>query len=95
MIDYAERLNTWHLELAILTDAIDHVLGEVEEPEGLSAVAHVLKNRLVELVQSCPFPDSGRIRPAVDDIDLSDIDDGLPADLDGVPAELLSGGRDD
>lgn len=97
MTDHAERLNTWHLELAILADAIGHVLQGIEEPEGLSATAYVLHSRLDELVESCPFPVSqcGRIAPAPDDLDLSDIDLGLPADFDGVPAELLTGGRDD
>jgi hypothetical protein len=91
MTDHADRLNTWHLELAICADAIRHVLQGIEEPEGLSATAYVLHNRLTELVAACPFPHSGapvRIRPA-DDLDLSDIDDGLAADLDGVPADLL------
>jgi len=96
MSDHAERLNTWHLELAILADAIGHTLTGIEEPEGLSATAYVLNNRLHELVESCPFPASSpaRIMPSPD-IDLDDIDDGLTADLDGVPAELLTGGRDD
>lgn len=95
MSDHAERLNSWHLELAILADAIGHTLQGIEEPEGLSATAYVLRTRLDELVESCPFPGQGRIRPVAEDIDLSDIDDGLTADLDGVPAELLTGGRDD
>lgn len=59
MTEHAERLNTWHLELAILADAIAHVMGGIEDPEGLSATAHVLKHRLHELVESCPFPDEG------------------------------------
>jgi hypothetical protein len=88
MSDHAERLNTWHLELAILADAIGHTLQGIEEPEGLSATAYVLRTRLAELVEGCPFPGQSRIRPA-DDIDLADIDDGLAADLDGIPAELL------
>jgi hypothetical protein len=58
MSDHAERLNTWHLELAILADAIAHVMTGIEEPNGLSATAYVLKNRLHELVESCPFPTS-------------------------------------
>jgi hypothetical protein len=95
MSHHAERLNTWHLELAILADAIGYALQGIEEPEGLSATAHVLRCRLGELVESCPFPGQGRIRPADEDLDLSDIDDGLPADFDGVPAELMTGGRDD
>jgi hypothetical protein len=57
MNDHTERLNAWHLDLAILTDAIDHVLTSIEEPQGLSATAYVLKNRLSELVEACPFPD--------------------------------------
>jgi hypothetical protein len=59
MNDHAERLNVWHLDLAILADAIEHVLTGIEEPIGLSATAHILKSRLHELVESCPFPDEG------------------------------------
>ncbi len=95
-MSHADRLNAWHLELAILADAIGHVLTGIEEPEGLSATAYVLRQRLAELVESCPLPDTApaRIVPAPD-LDPDDIDDGLAADLDGVPAELLTGGRDD
>lgn len=50
-----DRLNTWHLELAILADAIGHVLQGIEEPEGLSAIAYVLRTRLEALVVSCPI----------------------------------------
>lgn len=56
-----DRLNTWHLELAILADAIGHVLQGIEEPEGLSATAYVLRSRLDALVASCPFP--GEVAP--------------------------------
>ena len=59
MSDHIERLNTWHLDLAIVVDAIDHVLTCIEDPVGLSATAYVLRTRLVELVESCPFPDEG------------------------------------
>ncbi len=92
-----ERLNTWYLDLAIVADAIGHVLQDIEEPEGLSAVAHVLRQRLGELVESCPFPDSDFFKtapPAAHDLDF-DFDGSLPADADGVPAELLTGGRHD
>lgn len=92
MTDHADRLNTWHLELSIVADAIGHVLQGIEDPEGQSAVAFVLRQRLSQLVDACPFPGQGRIRP-VDDFDLADIDDGLMADLDGVPADLLTGGQ--
>ena len=58
MTDAFERLNAWHLELSIVADAIDHVLREVEDPPGLSATAHVLKKRLHDLVENCPFPEA-------------------------------------
>lgn len=90
-----EQLNTWHLELAILADAIGHVLTGIEEPEGLSATAYVLRTRLADLVAACPFPERAkRIVPDLD-FDLDDFDGSLPADTAGVPAELLTGGRDD
>lgn len=58
MTDQWEALNTWHLDLAILADALGHVLQGIEEPEGLSATAYVLRRRLDELVASCPFPEA-------------------------------------
>jgi hypothetical protein len=58
MTDHCERLNAWHLELAILADAIDHVLCGIEEPAGVSATAHVLRNNLLDMVENCPFPAS-------------------------------------
>ena len=58
MSDHAERLNTWHLQLSIVADAIEHVLREVEDPPGLSATADVLQKRLHDLVESCPFPEA-------------------------------------
>ena len=92
MTDHAEALICWHTQLGIVADAIESVLTDLscEEEPGKASIAYVLRERLVHLVESCPFPDSApvRIRPA-DDLDLSDIDDGLAADLDGVPADLL------
>jgi hypothetical protein len=58
MTAHWEDLNTWHLELAIVADAIRHALQAIEEPEGLSATAYVLRTRLDELVASCPFPEA-------------------------------------
>lgn len=58
MTDHADRLNTWHLELSILADAIGHVLRGIEDPEGESAVAWVLRERLADLIESCPFPEA-------------------------------------
>jgi hypothetical protein len=86
-----EQLNAWHLQLSIVADAIEHLLLDLEEPEGLSATAHVVKLRLRDLVESCPFPESPkRMMPFVD-ADLIDFDGDLPVDVDGVPGELLAG----
>lgn len=93
-----QALNDWHLQLSIVADAIDHILREVEDPPGLSATADVVKKRLLELVDTCPFPEHVplKIRPVSDpDLDLDDFDGSIPADTAGVPAELLAGGRDD
>lgn len=94
MSAYLSQLNAWHLDLAITADAINHTLADIDEPEGLSATAHVLKNHLIELVKSCPFPDltvqaamlASEPEQALDYDDLSD-----------VPDELLcrTGGRHD
>jgi len=58
MSDHAERLNTWHLDLAITADALEHVLMAIEEPMGPSATAYILRLRLADLVESCPFPEA-------------------------------------
>lgn len=57
MTDDWDRLNAWHFELAILADAIAHALQGIEEPEGQSATAYVLRRKLAEMVASCPFPE--------------------------------------
>lgn len=96
MTDHWEALNTWHADLGILADAIGHVLTEIEDPVGLSATAYVLRTKLYELVESCPFPDRplGRIAP-VADFDPEDFDYALPVDTAGVPSELLEGAAHD
>lgn len=51
------ELNAWHLELAILQDAISRILRDLSDyDEGLAATGHVLNLRLESLVESCPFP---------------------------------------
>jgi hypothetical protein len=87
---HATQLNDWHLQLAILADAIDYVLQGIEEPQGLSATAHVLKNRLQALVESCPFP-------AGDPSPMFPFDDGfMDADLEAevLAVEMRMKGRD-
>lgn len=59
MTDRWDDLNTWHLDLAITADALEHVLMAIEEPVGLSATAYILRRRLADLVEHCPFPDEG------------------------------------
>jgi hypothetical protein len=55
-MNHSERLNAWHLELAILADAIDHVLTGIDGPSGLGATAYVLRHNLLCMVERCPFP---------------------------------------
>lgn len=57
MNEYAASLNAWHLELAIAHDAIERLIRDLSDyDEGLAATGHVLNLRLLELVESCPFP---------------------------------------
>lgn len=58
---YLTRLDAWHLELGILADALDHVLAGIDGPDGVAATAHVLKARLRELLDTCPFPQSAEV----------------------------------
>jgi hypothetical protein len=55
--NYRTRLDAWHLELGILADSLDYVLGGLDGPDGLAATAHVLKARLRDLLDTCPFPE--------------------------------------
>lgn len=55
---YSEKLNAWHLELAIAQKAMEHVFTVVEPEESVGCVAHVLRDRLSQLVDTCPFPGS-------------------------------------
>lgn len=58
--EYLRTLNAWHLELSILRDMIAHVLDEsvTQDEAGLSACAHIAKDRFEHLVETCPFPSS-------------------------------------
>lgn len=38
---YVRQLNEWHLELAMLRDLVDHILGEVEGPDWMTSSAHI------------------------------------------------------
>nr|CRY95570.1 hypothetical protein [uncultured prokaryote] len=53
--DYHRKLNEWHLELSIVEQALGRVLFAIEDEE-FGAIGHVLKGRLHELVETCPFP---------------------------------------
>lgn len=53
---YFDKLNRWHLDLAILQSAVDHLVSSLEESEGVHSTARVLSDRFDQLVQSCPFP---------------------------------------
>lgn len=57
MTDHAARLSAWHLQLAIAVEAANHALSLIDEHDGESAIAYVLRDRLAQLVESCPFPE--------------------------------------
>ncbi|MHB1332692.1 MAG: hypothetical protein ACYCY1_08855 [Sulfuriferula sp.] len=57
MNEYTASLNGWHLELAIVQEAIACIIRDLSDyDEGLAATGHVLNLRLEHLVESCPFP---------------------------------------
>lgn len=57
MNEYTACLNAWHLELGILQEAMSRIIADLSDyDEGLAATGHVLNLRLLDLVESCPFP---------------------------------------
>lgn len=68
MTPHWHALNTWHTELGIVGEAIEHLMREVEDPPGLSSIAYVLAKRLQELVESCPFPESQTFNSQPEDL---------------------------
>jgi hypothetical protein len=54
---YSDRLNVWHLELAIAQQASAKLFSELADfDDDLASIGHVLGLRLLALVESCPFP---------------------------------------
>lgn len=63
---YVQDLNAWHLQLGIVGDALKFSILQLDNlPEGLECVLGILEDRLIHLVESCPFP------PKADDGDLT------------------------
>lgn len=61
---FVEKLNAWHLDLAIVQKGMEHVLIAADiQDEGVDCVASVLRDRLSYLVESCPFPGSQGAAP--------------------------------
>lgn len=58
---YVRQLNEWHLELAMLRDLVDHILGEVEGPDWMTSSAHIAQDRFAHLVETFPFPDQSHL----------------------------------
>ena len=54
---YTDRLNAWHLELAIVQEAAAKLFRDIaDHDDELASIGHVLSLRLLALVESCPFP---------------------------------------
>ena len=83
---HADQLNLWHLELAIVDQAISRVFLDLSDfDEELGAMGHVLGLRLHALVESCPFP-AANIQ-ALCEPDLVTVDDEYPdPDLEAAVA---------
>lgn len=54
---YVRQLNDWHLQLAIAQEAMSYSVNQLQDiPEGLLNTLGILDDRLLHLVESCPFP---------------------------------------
>lgn len=54
---YVRALNEWHLQLGMVGDALKFSIDQIEDvPEGLLSTLGILEDRLLHLVESCPFP---------------------------------------
>lgn len=59
---YVRQLNDWHLQLGIVGDALKYSIDQIEDvPEGLLSTLGILEERLLHLVESCPFPKEDQI----------------------------------
>lgn len=59
---YTDDLNAWHLQLAMLMDIIGHVFDELEDvPDWMISTSALCKERLLHLVETCPFPKADQI----------------------------------
>lgn len=54
--EYVRELNRFHLELAMLNDAVSHLFSELEGPEWMTSSAHIFQERFAHLVETFPFP---------------------------------------
>lgn len=59
--DYLRNLNQWHLELAMLNDLVQHILGEIEGEDWMTSGAYLCRQKFAALVESCPFPDQSHL----------------------------------
>lgn len=58
---YIRQINEYQTELAMLRDAVDHILDELEGPKWMTSTAHILQGRFSHLVESFPFPSEDQI----------------------------------
>lgn len=54
----ADQLNQHQLELAMISDVLAHIVGELDGPEWMVAAGRMCQDRLSHLVESMPFPSS-------------------------------------
>lgn len=54
----ADQLNEHQLQLAMISDVLSHVVGELDGPDWMTAAVRMCHDRLSHLVESVPFPSS-------------------------------------
>jgi hypothetical protein len=54
--DYHKQLNDWHLQLAIVAEAVHQIALDYPDDDKRNSIFYIVEQRLQDLVGSCPFP---------------------------------------
>lgn len=63
--EYHRLLDSWHLQLAMLRDLVDHILTELEGPEWMTSAAGICQHRFLELIETMPMLTAKGVVPAM------------------------------
>lgn len=59
-LDYRRQLDDWHIKLATVSEVLAFFVKHVELDDDHASVLVLLRDRLEDLVESCPFPPFGQ-----------------------------------